>query len=168
VRRMGLVASLALASLSLGSCAAAEPGSACARPEDGALICVYAGELAPEARLMTTDEERSGVLGSYCWQMGPGSVGCGDIGEIPALGPPVAIERGSAIGLSTDGDHMHVGIATLHDNARTGRTLEGVADLDLSDGARTIDVAPGRYVLDVSGRWGGGQDAELFFPIEIS
>ena len=163
--RAGIALGL-VAAVSFAACGNGQPGFTCEHPDTGTLLCIYAGSESAEGRLMTAGEERNGVLGSYCWEVERGLTTCADIAEIPRLGPPLMIDRGSRIALRSDADDLSVDIGTLE--AETGsRFLDRVTELDLSDGRATIDVETGRYVLSVFGRW-DGQDAELYFPISVT
>ena len=164
--RAAIVVVIVAAALTTAACGDGEPGIACERPETGTLLCVYAGDETAEGRLLTADDERMGTLGSYCREVERGLTECGDIGEIPKLGPPLIVERGSGMTSRSDADRLSVGIGTM-ETGTGSRVLNPVTELDLTGGGATIDVAPGRYVLSVFGRW-DGQDAELFFPIVVS
>ena len=151
---------------SSAGCRGVQLGTTCERPESGALLCVFAGHDAADGRLLTPDTERGGVLGSSCWEVERGLTECGDFGVLPKLEQPLSVERGSTIAVLTDADRLWVAIGTV--NTETGsRDFDRVAELLFTDGRATVDVALGRYVVSVFGRW-GRQDAELFFPISVS
>jgi hypothetical protein len=143
-----------------------DPMDPCDPPTSGAVVCLLAGEDRPTGRLLTNDDERAGVLGSYCWTIDPGVGQCGDIGEIPELGPSVRVGRGSTVVIVEDADEVNAEIAVL-DVGDGGRQLRYVADLDFTEGSAPLRVAPGTYVLEVSGRWDQG-DGTLYFPIDVA
>ena len=157
------VAIVMIVATSCGEADLAAPETECRPPTDGVLVCVLATQDGPVGRLITADDTSEGVLGSYCWEtIGVGE--CGDIGEIPRLGPPLALARGMKLALVHDAERIgaEVGELTLVDGVRQ---LKNLADFDIR--ADTLRLKPGSYVLDVFGDWEQG-DGEIYFPIEVS
>lgn len=138
----------------------------CDRPSSGAVVCILTAEEAPIGWLRTATSARSGVLGSYCWPQEDVEYACYDFGDVPALGAPFEIRRGTEVVLIEDADRVSAEVGLL--DRRDGlRQLERMDEPDLSSGSFTLDVPAGRYVLHIFGVWEHG-DGEFFFPIEVT
>jgi hypothetical protein len=151
--------------LTLSACAnvsgGPEAGPPSPTPQPEALLTIAAEEEAPVAVLGFEGQDQRAALGTRCW-----ANMCADY-----IGPPpprgfTPIPRGTTLRIESDASRISATIGRPAEE-EYGSVLGG-REMDLSDGSETLDLAPGRYVLELFIMWRSQGDAVMTLGIEIT
>ncbi|MGH2686660.1 MAG: hypothetical protein ACRDJP_14440, partial [Actinomycetota bacterium] len=130
-------------------------------PAAEALLTLAAEEDAPVAELSFEEDHQRAALGTRCW-----ALSCIDF-----VGPPpprrfTTMPRGTILRVESDAARISATIGEPADEEFG--PLVGAREIDLTDGRETLDLEPGRYVLELFVMWRAQGDAVMTLGIEIT
>ncbi|HEX6261304.1 MAG TPA: hypothetical protein VF097_00505 [Actinomycetota bacterium] len=125
-------------------------------PGGGATLTLVAAPEGPLARLRGGGQEVEVDAHTSCWDS-PGVSTCVD-GFPTEPEAYVEVRRGGTLTVSGDAETVEVGVARFRPGD-VAAELQVVQDLPLEDGSATIDVEPGRYLLQVFATFEEGDGA---------